>query len=93
MRQMINAPKPWTHAGGNRLNHDGANIRYEHPDGLEAYIEATNSPDEEQLIFRPAVFDGNEQIIEYPPRILDKNTAIERFEEMMKKNSSTTDSK
>lgn len=79
---MIDAPSPWTHDSGRRLNYDGAHIRYTHPSGLEAYIEACHDPEEGRLEYRPAIFEGG-QMIEYPPRLYDKDAAIERLEEMM----------
>ena len=80
---MTREPDPWQHVAGYHLNADGKRIRYEHPDGTEAYVEAGLNEDEGELEYRPTLFTPNGEMHEHPPVFLDSDEALDWLVEQM----------
>lgn len=78
----------WEHVSGYRLDADGKYIKYRQMEtGHIAHIEAVLNEEEGEMEYRPAIFDVNGNMVEYPDVFYDKERAMERYDELMKKYS------
>jgi len=74
----MNLPDPWEHEHGYRVNNDGCQIRYRHPEtNVEITVEGALSDDETKLQYIVWVFDKTKSALEYPHIVWDKEHAFE----------------
>lgn len=84
----MSEPDMWEHITGYHLNADGKAIKYRHRDtGYVAHIEAMLNEQEGEMEYRPAIFDGNGTMVEYPRVFYVKDRAKAELDRLKEEHS------